>query len=132
MTNRHPFLVIQIHPGMTIFPLGCQCVTRWVYFRHPRGASIFHGRCIFIPPGVFRSPPLNGSLGRWVLSYTQCLITTERCTPRHIVMPSLDERVYQVGVYVSYTDCPFPETHFGIHLMNVVSGKIASTYELET
>ena len=44
-------------------------------------------------------------------------------------MPSLVERVYQVGVYVSYTDCPFSGKHFRIHLMNVVSGKMASTYE---
>ena len=107
--------------GVFSSPQGYIHIPRPVYF-YPPGYF----------PGVFRSPLLNGSLGRWVLSYTQCLITTERCTPRHIDMPSLVERVYQVGVYVSYTDCPFPDTHFGIHLMNVKSGKIASTYEFVT
>ena len=47
-------------------------------------------------------------------------------------MPSLIERMYQVGEYVSYTDCPFPDTHYDIHPMNVLSGKIAGTDELVT
>ena len=106
MTNRHPFQLTQVHTGITMSPQGvvlshgeCILITAEQYL------FIICGRCIFISLGGFRSTPMNGNLGRWVLSYSQSFSTVKRCTPRHIVMPFLIERVYQVGVY--QTGIPF-------------------------